>query len=366
MPGKVTRIDPLRLVLLSSGRWDGERGIGSICNPGSTEWRFELGQEAAGAGKSKAPRLPGGVPNSDDAAAYDDEMGDVHFYPADPTDHRVIEVMRQIGQKGNPVLLSEAGIGSNKNVLREVHDYEQQGIRPDAGDFAYARSIAERFVADWNAWGFDSVYPYPEGFLQASDTAMGRHRQLVFNAVRSNPKLCGYLLTGMLDHGFSGEGLWTFWREFKPGIMEVLQEGWAPVRWCLFTNPTHIYSGQSLDLEAVLANEDMLKPGSYEASFRIWGPQGQAWEHASEFQVQATSAGADGPLAIPVMKESAVITGPAGSYKLIPSTPKGAAPAPSSWEFYLSDRKDLPRVSATVTYWGVPQATQTWLQAQGV
>ncbi len=363
---RLREIDPLRLVLLSSGRWDGERGIGSVSNPGSTEWQFELGQEAPGAGKSSGPRLPGDLPNCDDVAAYDAQMGDVHFYPADPTSRRVIDVMRAIGQKGNPVLLSEAGIGSNKNVLREVQDYEQAGIRPDAGDFAYARSIAERFVADWKAWGFDSVYPYPESFLQASDSAMARHRHLVFNAVRSNPKLCGYLVTGMLDHGFSGEGLWTFWREFKPGIMEVLQEGWAPVRWCLFANPTHIYSGQTVDVEAVLANEDTLTPGKYEATFRIWGPEGKAWEHGGDFQVQARSAGEDGPLAIPVMKESAVVTGRPGSYKLIPSSPKGAAPPPSSWEFHVSDRKDLPHVSAAVTYWGVQDSVEKWLQGQGV
>lgn len=359
-------LDPLRLVMLSSGRWDGQRGIGTVSNPGSGEWQFEWGQEASGAGESQNPRLPDGVPNSADIPAYDDKMGDVHFYPADPTDRRVVDVMRAIGATGNPVLLSEAGIGSNKNVIREAHDYEQAGTRPDAGDFVFVKSIADRFEADWKAWGFESVYAYPECFLEASEIAMARHREFVFHAVRSNPKLCGYMLTGMLDHGFSGEGLWTFWRHFKPGIMEVLQDGWSPVRWCLFAEPSHIYSGQSMEIEAVLTNEDRLLPGNYEASFRIWGPKGEAWKHASTFTVERAATGTDGPLAIPVMKETVAVDGPAGAYKLIPSSPRGASPPPASWEFYLSERSDLPGLSQAVTCWGIAPAVRTWLQTHGI
>jgi len=41
-----------------------------------------------------------------------------------------------------------------------------------------------------------------------------------------------------------GKALWTFWRELKPGIADVLRDGWAPLRWCLFVRPGHSYAGR--------------------------------------------------------------------------------------------------------------------------
>ena len=103
-------------------------------------------------------------------------------------------------------------------------------------------------------------------------------RLLTFDLIRSNPKLCGYNLTGMLDHALTGEGVWSFWREWKPGVFDALSDGWAPLRWCLFAHPLHGYAGRPLTVEAVLANEDVLPAGEYPARFRVIGPEGVAWE----------------------------------------------------------------------------------------
>ena len=85
----------------------------------------------------------------------------------------------------------------------------------------------------------------------------------------------------MLDHAMTGEGLWTFWREWKPATFDAVADGWSPLRWCLFVDPSHGYAGRTFTVEAVLATEDVLRPGEYPARFRVFGPHGVAWEKAA-------------------------------------------------------------------------------------
>ncbi|GEM_PF-1269279 len=66
----------------------------------------------------------------------------------------------------------------------------------------------------------------------------------------------------------TGEGLWTFWRQWKPATFDAVSDGWSPLRWCLFADPLHGYSGREITIEAVLANEEVLKPGEYPVRFR--------------------------------------------------------------------------------------------------
>ena len=42
----VRSLDDTRLVLLSSGRFDGNISVGSLSNPGSSTWEYEWGKEA--------------------------------------------------------------------------------------------------------------------------------------------------------------------------------------------------------------------------------------------------------------------------------------------------------------------------------
>ena len=360
----VRSLDPARLVMLSSGRWDGHLGTGSVSNPGSSEWECVWGDEAPRAGLSHSARTKD-FPKADGVTAYDDEMGDIHFYPEEPQTDRVNNLLRTMGKNSKPIFISETGIGSMMDVFHEARYYEQAKVPADAEDYLLLKSMADKLTADWTRWGMDSVYPFAENLLHVSQAAMARHRLLVFNLIRSNPKFCGYNLTGMLDHGFTGEGLWRFWRDFKPGALDAVKDGWAPVRWCLFVNPTHTYLGRPVKLEAVLANEDVLSAGDYRAQFRVRGPGGVAWNHDSTFRVQQVTPGDDGPLALPVLDEEVVINGSAGAYHLIPYIERGAAPPETSWEFHLSDPASLPRLSQSLTLWGVAPSVQAWLEAHG-
>ena len=344
--------DDTRLVLLNSGRWDCQPSIGSVSNPGRSEWEHVWGSEA-----------PGMPPVS---YAWNDKAGDAHVYPTVPQSKRKNEFIRTLGQDTQPVFLSEYGIGSLLDVIHGTRRYEQEGARPDLADAALFRSMAEKLAADWSRFGMDGVYPFPGDMLRDSQRLNARQRLLGFDLIRSNPQLCGYNLTGILDHGITGEGVWTFWREWKPGIVDALSDGWAPLRWCLFVEPMHGYAGHAFRLEAVLANEDVLKPGQYPVCLRISGPSGIVWERKMEVGVPDPPPGEDGPLSIPVFCEEVWLHGTAGVYEFVACMEHGGSPAGGRLKFYVSDPADLPQIEGVVTVWGMEERVEEWLTSHGI
>src|SRR4030095_3055816 len=144
-----------------------------------------------------------------------------------------------------------------------------------------------------------------------------------------------------------------------------MQDGWAPVRWCLFVEPTNVYAGRRFTVEAVLANEDVVRPGEYPAQFRVWGPKGLAWEHYDAVRIPSVTAGRDGPLAVPVMKEQIVLHGPEGAYELVPYIERGISPPDTCSQFHLTDPGLFPRLSGKIVAWGIPANVESWLTAHG-
>ncbi len=347
---KLRELDPTRLVLLDSGRWDGQWDIGSVSNPGSTEWEQVWGVEAPGASPSK---LGGG--------GYAHGAGDAHYYPGVPQMQETDRFIRDLGRDSKPVFLSEYGIGSQMNVIDELRHFEQAGERADLEDATLLREQCDALAADWERLGFETVYPFPEDFLRESQRLHARQRILGFNCVRSNPQLCGYNLTGMLDHGMTGEGLWTFWRQWKPATFDAVSDGWSPVRWCLFVNPLHGYTGREITLEAVLANEDVLKPGKYPARFRVFGPEGTIWEKQAAIEIPSVPA-----LAVPAIHETFLLNGPAGQYTFAASLDRGGAPTGGRVVFYISNPEEMPEQSGEIALWGIDRKTEDWLAKHGL
>jgi hypothetical protein len=321
--GAVRRLDPTRLVLLGSGRWDCQWNIGSVSNPGSGVWEHTWGAESPTA----APLVSKGHPF---AGGYEQGAGDAHVYPRVPQTGQVNTFLRTLGTGTRPVFLSEYGIGSLFDATGATRQYEQARANPALEDFALARGWSERFAADWRRFGMEGTCAFPEDLFGESFARMARHRALGFNLVRSNPQLCGFNVTGMLDHAMTGEGFWDFWRNWKPGSLDVLQDGWAPLRWCLFANPTHAFTGRPVRIEAVLATEDALAPGAYPARFRILGPSGIAWERAATVRIPEPR-----PLAVPVLAEDVAFPEP-GSYRLVATLEHGGAPRARECEFHVS------------------------------
>lgn len=348
-------LDGSRLVLQQSGRWDGQYNIGSVCNPGGTQWEYTWGAESADyQGTAKAGPFGG----------YFQGAGDAHIYPAVPHTPEIEAGIRNLGSDSKPVFLSEYGIGSLMNAIRELRHYEQHGADPEWDDFKFLKQTEEKLAADWKRFGMEGVYAFPEEMLRASQQLHCRQRLLGFNLIRSNPKICGFNLTGLLDHGYTGEGLWTFWREFKPGVMEALQDGWAPLRWCLFAAPMHAYAGRPLKLEAILANEDVLAPGTYPVRLRVVGPDGIAWEEKRDLVIPKPAPGDDGPLAVPVFSGEVTLPGPAGQYLLAATMERGGAPAGGRLTFYLSE----PPAAApgAVAALQLDARVRDWLKTRGL
>ena len=250
------------------------------------------------------------------------------------------------------MFLSEYGIGSLMNVIREWRRFEQAGARPDLEDAAFLRHQAEAFVVDWERLGFGDVYPFAEDLFADSYRLSARQRALGFDCIRSNPRLAGYNLTGMLDNGLSGEGLWTFWREWKPGVFDAVGDGWSPLRWCLFADPMHGYSGREVTVEAVLANEGVLAPGVYTTAFRVLGPAGLTWEQHADVRV-------DGRLAVPAIRETIRLDGPSGVYTFAANLERGGAPVGGRLRLHLSRKDELPRMTARVRAWGLGPGART-------
>jgi hypothetical protein len=353
--GLLRSLDDSRLVLQQSGRWDGQYHIGSACNPGRTQWEHVWGVENAGY-RGTARNGPWG--------GYFQGAGDAHIYPTVPHTPEIEAGIRNLGSDSKPVFLSEYGIGSLMNAIRELRYYEQHGANPEWDEFQFLRQTEKKLAADWKRFGMEGVYAFPEEMLRASQELHCRQRLLGFNLIRSNPRICGFNLTGLLDHGYTGEGLWTFWREFKPGIMDALQDGWAPLRWCLFASPMHAYAGRPLKLEAILANEDVLPPGTYPARLRVVGPNGIAWEEQRDVVIPKPARGDDGPLAVTVLSKQVTLPGPAGRYVFAATLEHGGAPAGGRLTFHLSAPPPVAAVEVVVVH--VDARVQEWLKARGV
>jgi hypothetical protein len=349
----VRALDDRRLVLLNSGRnCDGLPQFGSLCNPSSAAWEYLWGNESpAWAG----PRRPEGPVI----------LGDVHHYPEAPHTPEVIQMFRTLGAGGKPVFLSEYGVGSLVNCVRLARLHEQAGSPADLEDFAAYRSMFVQLAADLKRFGMDDLFPFPEDLLFASERLHAKHRTIGYNAIRSNPKLCGYSLTGIIDQP-AGEGLLTEWREPKLGILDAMGDCLTPLRWCLFVEPMHAYAGRPFRIEAVMANDGVLPPGRYPCRFRIHGPQGSVWKKTSTLVVSDADSHGSVPLAIPVVSERIVLDVPDGVYQLAAELERGGAARGGRIDFRISRANGLLKSRHSVALLGVPGDVGSWLAARGV
>jgi hypothetical protein len=323
---RLRELDDTRLVLLNSGRWDGDLAVGSVSNPGEATWSYEWGSEHANAAPVEV-----GWAHQPDRGAYVAGAGDLHLYPVLPESVGAKQLLRTIGAGQKPVFLSEYGVGSlfdAVTALAEATCYNTStdggGAQfPEAPDVAYVRSMAERFVSDWERFGMDRVYCFPEDALADGQLNQSLHRAATFDLIRANGNISGYNLTGMLDHALTGEGAWTFWRRWKPSAMDTMAAGWSPLRWCLDVTPAVSFPGGEVELNLSLANEDVLLPGSYTARVAIVGPEGWRWQRSVDVAVH----GGRGPLAVAVLVDQVVLDGVPGQYRCAASLGTAAAPA---------------------------------------
>ena len=248
----IRKLDNSRLVIFSSGRWDRRGDIGSVCNPGKDEWEYLWGND--------------GNPEYNNNG--DGDLGDVHNYPSSvPLRNDAKERMRSFGADGaKPVFVSESGVGSALDTVSVLRYYDRPDTIEIAPDIQLYKQMNDQFLADIDRYGFANCIPFTSALMDKSMENHAYYREQAFDQLRANPKISGISLTGLLDHSTCGEGLWTIYRTFKPRIADVLQDGFAPLRWCVFPSAPAVFQGDKIGFEAKLASEDKLFAGkTYQA-----------------------------------------------------------------------------------------------------
>ena len=367
---RLRELDDSRVVLLSSGRWDGQISTGSVSNPKSTEWEPVWGAETDNSidqdqdtGKSDNTEKGEIVFIQEDNPLKGAEgllPGDLHIYLKEDK-----EKLKTIGHKTKPIFLSETGVGSLLDVVDGLRKYEQTGLDMEFDDKLLFRKQVDKFMSDWEGFGLQDVYPFPEDMFIDSYRQQAQQLLHLLNVIRSNPQICGYGMTGIADEIITGWGVTTFWRELKPGIMETLRDGWAPLRWCMFVEPAHGYTGRDFEFEVVLANEDVLMPGMYPVQVKVCGPEGAVWEKEIDLHIPKPGEGEDGLLAISLLRESITLDVQPGVYELAARMERGGAPVGGRLKFYVSEPSYL-HTKCDATLLGVEKKAEEWLNFHGI
>ncbi|MCU0963083.1 MAG: hypothetical protein MUF48_23575, partial [Pirellulaceae bacterium] len=214
----------------------------------------------------------------------------------------------------------------------------------------------------------DEVFARPEDFFTQSLARMAEQRLLGINAIRSNPHVIGHSLTGTLDQGMTAEGVWTTFRELKPGATDALFDAWAPLRWCLFAEPVSVYRRTPVHVEAVLANEDVLAPGDYAVRLQIVGPQlTRVFEETVTVAIADPHGTPEPPMVLPVFARDIVVDGPPGVYRFLATFEQGAAPCGEEIRFFVYPApEDLPPVDTEVVLCGDDSELAGWLTERGI
>ncbi len=355
---RIRALDPSRLILLSSGRWDAEFKTASASNPGSGTWDVYLGGE-----DPVRPVSTGSFPDEVGGYGFFPGTGDAHIYNRYPTSWKFVTGFAKLGNDTKPFFLSEGGMGSLYNSIREERDMNQAKAPESAYAWNWIRPDVAGLKSTWRKYGLAEVYPEIENMLIDSELSASRQRELIFSIVRSNPKVNGYSLTSMNDAWGAGEGVMSTFREFKAGHLSVLKAGWAPARWCLFVNPMNAYSDRPLHLKVALANEDYLAAGEYLATLKIDGARGTVWRRDLTLTLRG---GSNAPLAYGLIDEDVSIAGlQPGEYALKASLGNVRDIASDNLSFTVTDRTLLPGKLGDITVVGLGEAAEELLRHQG-
>ncbi|MCL5097506.1 MAG: glycoside hydrolase family 2 [Candidatus Omnitrophica bacterium] len=326
--------DPATFKLYDEANTGRVRCIGSLSNPGSLEW--------------------------------EDVLGDKHPYQATPHTASIIHTLRTIDGDGRPLWLSEYGIGSAVNLSRVLRHFEQLGKESSEDARAYQHFL-DMFMTDWNRWKLSDAFPNPDDYFKQCIATMAGQRLLGTSAIRANPNVVGHSLTALHDTALTGEGLITTFRELKPGAVDAMFEAWYPLKWCLFVEPVQVYRGKPARFEAVLANEDAMKPGRYPVRFQIVGPdQTRVLDKVIEVTIPDPHSNPEPPFALNMFAETLPVDGPSGKYRFMATFEKGGAATGGETEFYVADPAEMPKVDTEVVLWGQDAQLASWLEAENI
>ncbi|MBB6670806.1 glycoside hydrolase family 2 TIM barrel-domain containing protein [Cohnella nanjingensis] len=350
------KLDPTRLVLLGSGRWDKDLKTGSASNPGSLEWNVYLGGED----KDKS-ELTGYLP--EEIGAFIDGAGDIHVYNNFPTSWNFLTAFAKLGERTKNMFLSEAGAGSIYNAVLEEQKAIQANALTNLGIYTFARERSAALNETWKKYGLDDTYPNIEDAMIDSEMSEASERALLLSAIRSNPKINGHSLTSLFN-GASGEGIMDNFRGWKAGHENMLKEAWAKLKWNLFVNPTSVYADAKFHVKVSLANEDVLTEGKYPTKLSIKDSSGKdVWK---ERVVVGIKGGPNPPFAYGVYDADLMVPGlTEGKYTLtavLEGIPNASA---STYDFNVFSRSRHPGRLGLITVLGTSKEVNDLLLGGG-
>lgn len=298
---KLRALVPDTLFLLHSGRWDRDITLGSASNPRSNRWDTYLGAE----GIIDYPNRELPIPFD---GYQDPAMGDIHIYMHVPIAPKTRDYLRKIGQDAAPVFISESGIASQLDIMGEYLPYSDQNLSV-AITTQTAKTVWDETEAFLDFYDLRQVYPLACDISRATEKLNGIQRTHLYNIYRSNPKINGFSFTSF---GVSHEGTLQGNMVIKDSLAYAIQQGHEPLRWALFSSDRTVYANKPFEIEAVLCNEDVLKPGNYTAQAYIRGKRGCAWKKDFVVNYPENGYGNMPPLAFSALKETVSL--PAGEY----------------------------------------------------
>ncbi|MBO5649472.1 MAG: beta galactosidase jelly roll domain-containing protein [Clostridia bacterium] len=345
----IREVAPHLLVMFGSGRWDGQKSIGSASNPYSSTWDGYMGNESA---DNEDPV------STDQYYAYVSGMGDVHFYPNFPIASEARDKFEEIVSTENAVFVSEFGMGSQANIIREYLSFDRNSMSTAGLPYAQLKQNVEEFRAFYEEYGLDSIWATPEAVLKATQEYQSNQRAYEFTMLRRNDNLNGFSTTMAYDSHFRGEGLME--SEYaKVDATEMFQEAMSDLRFCITVENPHIWSGDALDLEVVVSDWGVLKDQEYPVVVRITSSNGTVWEKAVSIRP------GDGDI-IPVVDEVISTEGwEGGTYTVGAEFIQGAHANCGTLEFNIMDEDDIQPINKDVYVYGLSDDALAILKKYG-
>jgi hypothetical protein len=355
----VRSLDQTRMVILNSGRWDNLPHIGSLSNPGSLEWQHLLGNERPEAKTALATTAAS--KEGDNANAAD--VGDIHHYVGIPFSAESRKLFRSFGHSSRgPMLVSEFGTGSGIDLPALWKFYETRGAT-HLEPAQFTRRMLDEFLVDWKLYGLAETFSGPADFFKQTLSRSARTRLELINALRANPKIAGFSNVSLSERPMLAQGIVTMYGETKPGMQEALRDALAPARFSLFTEPLSCYTGDTVRLEAVLANVGAVPAGVHTMIVEV---RDEAGSLVYDRRVQVHVGEGEAPFAQPVLSEDVVMTGGGGRYRFTARVAGGPEIPGGTSELFVFDRAKMPAVTSEVVLWGADPKLQDWLTRNNI
>ena len=331
-------LDPTRLFILNSGRFDRATEIGSMSNPGSMTWDISY-----------------------------NELYDWHPYVWIPYSPETLDDLSgRSNTSDQKFFITETGLCFPIDLPSELGDYQQWG-KEQSDDARYFKRQYDKFLADWAKFDLGSIWARPEDYIKDAYKTAGSLRETAEAAIRSNPFVISYAPTNSVADYSMGESVATNFRRLKPELMGSVLLSTASLRWCLGTEPQSIYNGNQIRLIVSFSNLDVLKPGQYPATIQVFDPDMKAvFEKKIHVNIPETKEGKEPPFAQTVLNEDIIVNGPAGRYQLLATLDKGGTATGGKTEFYVTNRNNLPKLPAEIVLCGKDSVVSHWLKVHNV